>query len=234
MTTALDIIKRSMRLAGVYSLGEEPSAEETTAGLAALNSMIETWANSSLLIYSQTLDAIPLVANTSVYTLGPAGTFVTTRPIEVLNTSYVVYQTVSYPAPLMTLEEYNSIPFKTQTAEFPWQIWYEPDYPAGTLTVYPTPSQASTLNLWSLKPLTGFTNLTDTVDLPPGYYDALCFNMAVVFGPEFDGSSIPDSVIRNAANFKRGLKRTNYRPLVMPLPTAVLPVNGWVNWRDGA
>jgi hypothetical protein len=234
MTTALDIIKRSMRLAGVYSLGEEPSAEETTAGLTALNSMIETWANSSLLIYSQTLDAIPMVAGTSVYTLGPAGTFVTTRPMEVLNTSYVVYQTVSYPAPLMTLEEYNTIAFKAQTAEFPWQIWYEANYPAGTLTVYPTPSQASTLNLWSLKPLTGFTNLTDTVDLPPGYYDALCFNMAVVFGPEFDGSSIPPSVVQNAANFKRGLKRTNYRPLIMPLPSAVLPVNGWVNWRDGA
>lgn len=234
MTTALDIIKRSMRLAGTYSLGEEPSAEESAAGLAALNGMLDTWANSSLLIYSQTLDAIPLVAGTSVYTLGPAGTFVTTRPMSVLNTSYVVYQTVSYPAPLMTLEQYNQIPFKAETSEFPWEIWYEPTYPAGTLTVYPTPTQSSTLNLWSLKPLTGFANLTDTVDLPPGYYDGLCFNMAVVFGPEFDGSSIPDSVVRNAANFKRGLKRTNTRPLVMSLPYAVLPTNGYYDWRTGA
>lgn len=232
--TALDILKRAMRLAGVYSIGEEPSADETDAGLMALNGMIGTWANESLLIYAHTLDSIPLVASTSLYTLGDSGTFVTARPIEALDMSYVVYQGISYPCPMMTIEQYNSIPFKTQTAQFPWAFWYEDTYPNGSLTVYPTPDANSTLVFTSKKELSSFPSLTDEVTLPPGYFDALCFNMAVFWGPEFDGVSIPPQVVQQAVNTKRLIKRTNTKPLTMKLPAAVLPQNGYVNWRTGA
>jgi hypothetical protein len=232
--TALSIIKRAMRLAGVYSIGEEPSADETDAGILALNGMIETWANETLMIYAHTLDAIPMVANTGLYTLGPTGTVATVRPIEALDMSYVSYQGISYPCPLMTIEQYNSIPFKAMTAQFPWTLWYEDQYPSGELTVYPTPLDTSTLNFWSKKQLTGFTALTDEVSLPPGYFDALCFNMAVYWGPEFDGTQIPPQVMQQAINTKRLIKRMNTKPLTLRLPAAVLPQNGYVNWRTGA
>ena len=232
--TALDIIKRAMRLAGVYSIGEEPSADETASGLMALNGMIGTWANEALLIYAHTRDTIPLVAATGLYTLGETGTIVTTRPMEALDMSYVVYQNISYPCPLMTIEQYNSIPFKGQTAQFPWTLWYEDTFPNGSLTVYPTPNEASTLIFTSKKQLAGFSSLTDAASLPPGYFDALCFNMAVYWCPEFDGASIPPQVMQQAINTKRLIKRTNTKPLVMKLPAAVLPQNGFVNWRTGA
>jgi len=232
--SALDIIKRAMRLAGVYSIGEEPSPEETDAGLMALNGMIGIWANETLMIYAHTRDSIPLVAGTNLYTLGDTGTFVTTRPTEALDTSYVVYQGISYPVPMLTIEQYNSIPFKAQTAQFPWTLWYEDTYPNGSLTVYPTPVDSSTLVFTSKKELSEFTNLTDQVALPPGYFDALCFNMAVYWGPEFDGASIPPQVMQQAINTKRLIKRTNTKPLTQRLPYAVLPQNGYVNWRTGA
>lgn len=231
---ALDILKRAMRLAGVYSIGEEPSADETASGLMALNGMIGTWANESLMIYAHTVDTVPLVTNTSLYTLGETGTVVTTRPMEALDMSYVVYQGISYPCPMMTIEQYNSIPFKAQTAQFPWMLWYEDTFPNGNLTVYPTPADASTLKFASKKQLAGFSSLTDAVALPPGYFDALCFNMAVYWCPEFDGTNIPPQVMQQAINTKRLIKRTNTDPLTMRLPAAVLPQNGWVNWRTGA
>ena len=90
MSTALDVIKRAMRLAGVYSIGEEPSADETASGLMALNGMIGTWANETLMIYAHTIDAVPLVANTALYTLGDTGAVVTTRPQQALEMSSVV------------------------------------------------------------------------------------------------------------------------------------------------
>jgi hypothetical protein len=232
--TALDILKRAMRLAGVYSIGEEPSADETASGLMALNGLIGTWANESLMIYAHTRDSIPLVAGTSLYTLGETGTVVTTRPIEALDMSYVLYQNISYYCPLMTIEQYNSIQFKAQTQQFPGALWYEDTYPNGSLTVYPTPSDASTLVFASKKQLSGFSSFTDAVALPPGYFDALCFNMAVFWCPEFDGVSIPTSVERQAVNTKRLIKRTNTKPLTMRLPAAVLPENGYVDWRTGA
>lgn len=232
--TALDIIKRAMRLAGVYSIGEEPSSDETDSGLMALNGMIGTWANEALMIYSYTREQIPLVASTSVYTIGETGTVVTTRPMEVFDSCYIIYQNISYPCPMMTVEQFNSIPFKMQTAQFPWTFYYEDEYPDGRLRVYPTPLEDSTFVMTSKKQLSGFSSLTDAVTLPPGYFDALCFNMAVYWGPEFDGVSIPPQVVQQAMNTKRGIKRTNTKELTMKLPAAVLPQNGYVNWRTGA
>lgn len=234
MTTALDVITRAMRLAGVYSIGEDPSADETTSGLQALNGMIGTWANESLMIYAHTQDSIPLVASTSLYTLGATGTFVTTRPMEALDMSYVVYQGVSYPCPMLTIDQYNSIPFKAQTAQFPWSLWYEDTFPNGSLTVYPTPAGSSTLVFTSKKQLTSFAALTTDENLPPGYFDALSFNLALYWAPEFDGASVPPQVAQQAINTKRLIKRTNTKPLTMRLPAAVLPQNGYVNWRTGA
>ena len=234
MSTALDVIKRAMRLAGVYSIGEEPSADETTSGLQALNGMLDSWANESLMLYVHTSDSIPLVSPTGLYTLGLSGTVVTTRPIQALDTSYVIYQDISHPCPSLTLDQYNSIPYKLQTSEFPWSLWYEDTYPNASITVYPTPSASSTLVFWSKKPFTAFAALTTDVTLPPGYFDALCFNLALYWGPEFDGASVPPQVAQQAINTKRLLKRTNTKPLPMRLPSAVLPQNGWVNWRTGA
>lgn len=233
MATALDVIERAMSLAGVYSIGETPSPAETTSGLQALNGMIESWANESLMIYARTSDTIPLVASTSLYTLGATGTFVTTRPAQALDVSYVIYQNVSYPVPALTLDQYNTIPYKLQTSEFPWSLWYEPNFPNGSLTVYPTPSASSSLVFWSLKQLSSFASLTTDVALPPGYFDALSFNLAVLWGPEYDGTSIPQSVAQAAINSKRVLKRTNFKPLPMRLPGVVLPQYGHVNWRAG-
>jgi hypothetical protein len=232
--TALDILKRAMRLAGVYSIGEEPSADETASGLMALNGMIGTWANEALMIYAHTRETIPLVAGTNFYTLGETGTVVTTRPIEILDSAYIVYQDISYPCPRMTVDQFNSIPFKMQTAEFPWAFYYQDLFPDGRLRVYPTPTNASIFFMTSKKQLAGFSSLTDAVSLPPGYFDALCFNMATYWCPEFDGASIPPQVMQQAINTKRLIKRTNTKPLVMNLPAAVLPQNGFVNWRTGA
>jgi hypothetical protein len=232
--TAISLIKRAMRLAGVYSLGDEPSPEEAQAGLEALNTMIDGWANESLMIYAQSVDVIPIVSPIAVYTLGPTGTVVTTRPMSMIDSSYVIYQGISYPVPLLALDQYNMIAYKTQGDSFPYCMWAEMDYPNVTLTVYPVPSDASVLYAWSLKQLPGFASLTTEALFPPGYADALAFNLAVNFGPEFDGADIPVTVQKSAINSKRIIKRTNTRALPMRLPSAVLPNTGWVNWRTGA
>ena len=103
MTTALDVIKRSMRLLGVYAIGEEPSSSETTDALSVLNSMMGSWANDSLAIYAKTLDSITLSYNVASYTVGPSGSTITTRPTEVSSASYIDYQNVSYPLSIACL-----------------------------------------------------------------------------------------------------------------------------------
>jgi hypothetical protein len=106
MATALDIIKRAMRLDRVYGIGETPSADEAQACLDALNSMLDLWATQRLYVYVNVTDVISLAASTASFTIGPTGTTVSVRPVKVLDSSYITYQSVSYP--LRSLRKRNT------------------------------------------------------------------------------------------------------------------------------
>lgn len=212
MATALDVIKRAMRLAGVYTLGEEPTADESANGLVALNGMLGEWSTNGTLIYATTTDTISLVASTQTYTIGATGTVVTTRPAQVVDECYVTYQGEDDRVRSVTEAEWNAIAFKTETANYPEVLFYNPTFPNGTLKVWPVPNASSSLKFVSLKPLTEFSALTTDVSLPPGYFEALCFNLAIVFGPEFDAASIGALVVKRAQDTKRAIRS-------VPMPT---------------
>lgn len=211
MATALDLIKRAYRLIGVYSIGETPSADETADGLTALNAMLASWSNEKLMTYAATLDSITLTPNVASYTIGPSGTTVSARPISIDESSYLEWLGVSYPLALATLDQYNAIKQKSLASTLPSVLWYKPDFPNGTITLYPIPTLAMTLKLWSWKQITSFTNATDTVLLPPGYEDAIAFNLAVMLAPENE-VPVPQVVGQRATMSKKLLKRTNFEP----------------------
>lgn len=221
--TAIDIIKRSLRLIGAYSIGESPSSEESSDGLAALNSMLDSMAGENLLIHAQSLDAITLSANVASYTVGPSGSTITTRPVEVLASSYIDYQNVSYPLVVDTLADYNLIPVKSLIAGIPNQLYASMTVPNITVTLWPVPSATMTLNLWSNKQFKTFASLTDPVDLPPGYDEMLAFCLAEVIAPEYQLEA-PPSVLRKAAYSRKVLKRTNTEVPRLRMPYGV-PMN---------
>lgn len=228
MTTALDIIKRSLRLLGVYALGKEPDPGESTDAWSVLNALLAEFGNGAL-VYAKTLDVIALVANQTSVTVGPSGATVTTRPVRVLPESYVVLSGVSYPLDVLTLEQYNAIGVKA-TSGIPQGIWVQPDMPNITVTPYPIPSQAMTLNLWSDKALASFPALTTSVSLPPGYENALPYLLAMEIAPEYEVEPSV-TVQKAAARARRVLKRTN---LQVPTLRLDLPGMGYpVDWRSG-
>lgn len=218
--TALEMIRRALRLLGVYSSAEVLSAEEAADGLSALNSMIDSWSNESLLMYSHSLDVVSLTTGLAQYTLGATGTVVTNRPTQVLPASYINYNGVSTPIAPLTLEQYTSIAYKSLTGSVPSVMLFEADYPNATLTLYPAPVAGCTLNLWSIKPLSGFASVGTTVSLPPGYEDAIVFNLAVMLAPEFEAQPSP-LVLKTAAVSKKAIKRTNTAVPVLGMPAGV-------------
>lgn len=221
MATALDLIKRAYRLIGVYSIGETPSADETTDGLTALNAMLASWANEKLMTYVSTLDSITLTPNVANYTIGPSGTTISTRPISIDKSSYLEWLGVSYPLTLATLDQYNAIKQKALASTLPSVLWYKPDLPNGTITLYPVPTLAMTLKLWSWKQITSFANATDVVSLPPGYEDAIAFNLAVMLAPENEVQA-SQVVGQRATMSKKLLKRTNFEPPQLSFDANVL------------
>lgn len=222
MATALDIIKRSMRLLGVYAIGETPSADESADALTALNALVTSLPPQ--FIYAQTLDTIALTANTANITVGPSGTTITERPVEVLPASYITYQNVSYPLKVATLQDYNEVPFKTNTG-IPVAIWPLMTMPNAAITFYPIPFAAMTLNLWSNKQVTTFPALTTVLTLPQGYERALAYMLAIDIAPEYDRD--PNATVIQMANqARKNLKRTNTQIPMLQMPAGI-PQGGY-------
>jgi hypothetical protein len=229
MTTALDIIKRSMRLLGVYPIGEDPSADEAATGLLALNALADSLANSGLLIYAPTLDSIALSASTGSYTIGPSGATVTARPVQILPASFITYQGVDYPLEVLTLDDYNAIPVKA-TSGIPGGIYALMNMPNITAYLWPVPSATMTLNLWTTKALTTFPLLTTVVSLPLGYEQMLPYLLAEILAPEYQ-QPVPQAVALEAARCRRTIKTTNQKTRRLGMPYGVPTGNYWTDWR---
>lgn len=215
MTTALDILKRSLRMLGVVGIGETPSAEETADGLTALNALVGTISNTGL-VFAKSLDALGITAGSSSITVGPTGQAVTTRPVKVLEESYLLIGGVSYPLSILTLQQYNDLSSKTETG-IPTGMMVQMGSPNVTLTFYPVPSQSATLKLWSDKPLSSTLTAATALSLPPGYEDALAYLLAESIAPEYEMEP-PPAVMRGVARSSRLLRRTNFEvPQIAPV-----------------
>jgi len=229
VTTALDVLKRSMRMLGVYAIGENPSAEETADGITAFNALIGTLSNGQM-VYVKTLDTISLAAAQASVTVGPSGSTITARPVRVRPESYILYQGVSYPLQVLTLQEYNDIGVKT-TQGIPVGIWVQPSMPDITVTPWPIPSDAMTLMLWSDKVLSSTVTATTELSFPPGYEDAFAYLLAEAIAPEYE-VELPKTVQVGVIRSRRLLKRTNLQVPKLKLDCPGVWAGG-VDWRSG-
>lgn len=202
-TTALDVIKRSLRMLGVYAKGEEPDADESRDGLAALNALMGSLSNTPL-VYAKTRDSIALTAGVPSITVGPSGTTVADRPMRVLDESYIQSGGVTYPLRVFTDQQYSDVSVKT-TQGIPEAIWPLMNMPDAQITFWPVPIGSLTLNLWSIKQLATFPGLTTAVSLPPGYEDALAYFLAEALAPEYQVSltqEVRDGIRRHRRNIE--------------------------------
>lgn len=230
MTTARDIIKRSMRQLGVYTIGEDPSDDEAQDGLEALNAMLDSWATENLFVYAKTLDIVPLIAGQQTFTIGPTGTVVSTRPIDIDPSSYILYQNVSYQLVKWPDEEYQQISVKTQNSGIPCGFWPLMNMPDITVTLWPIPSDTMSMYLWSNKLITSFPSLTTVVTLPPGYERALAFSLSEEIAPEYE-VQLSASVIAKASKARKNLKRINAQVPVLEMPYGIPNSTMYYDWR---
>lgn len=205
--TAQELINRANRLIGNIEPGTSATAAESADALVALNAMLQTWRNDSLMCYAMQDQSIPLVATNATRTIGPSGNLATTRPTEI-DKAYVIVGTLSYPVEIWTAEQFADIAIKTQTNAWPYILWYKPAMPDGVINLWPVPDASSTLQVITRTPLTVFATLSDVISLPPGWEDALAFNLAVYLAPEYERQ--PSTVVSQMAmKTMAALKRTN-------------------------
>lgn len=232
MPTARTLITSALQRLGAIATGEVPSADEAQDGLTALNDLLETWSLENLLVLSDTITTHVLTASTQSYTIGSGGDIAITWPVQVEQAQLrVTSSTPNLDLPLRVLnpEEYGGIRLKTEESTYPQAVYLHTTYPLATLYLWPVPTEANTLMLWTKGLVGTFATLDTNVTLARGYARALRYNLAVELASEH-GRSITSELAALALSSKGILKRSNTKPVYATIDIPGGRSVGAYNW----
>lgn len=215
--TALDLIKRALRLLGVLSVGETVEDDLANNALIALNSMLDSWAIEALTIYQVKYETFSLTSGVATYTIGTGGVFNTDRPDRIQG-GYVSLSGSDYPFTVISPEQWNEITFKSITSTWPSALRYDASVPLGVINLYPVPN-GGTITLNAYKALQNFSAITDVVVLPRGYDRAITYNLAIELAPEYQTTVTPE-VAKIARDSKASIQMINAKRDVLELDSA--------------
>lgn len=236
--TALDIITSALRLIGVLSVGEQPTAPESTDALMVLNQMLDSWNSQRLLIFAVKREVFGLVAGQQAYQMGPnAPDFNTERPARIDRASIINLtneaQPLELPIPILDAMQWQAIPVKAVESSLPTQVYDDNGFPFRTLSYWPIPAIQVQTAIYSWTALTFFPDLRTAMEFPPGYLKALRYNLAVDLAPEF-GAQLDPMVMAQAVAAKADVKRLNIHPVYVGCDAGVTNQGKNIfNWLTG-
>ncbi len=221
-TTPQQLINLALKKIGVLAAGQTPLADDITDAFAELNLMLAEWNSQRWMVYHLITQSIASTGAQS-YTIGPGADInVPLRPNNIESAFFrqnnITPLSPDYPLQIVAArEDYNRLRLKSLTA-FPQYLFYDSDWPVGTL--YPWPLMMG--GLYTL-----FISYKDTLDsiqstdmqinLPPQYYAAILYNLAARLRPSYQLPMDPTVAALAAAslNVVRG-QNAQIRTLRMP------------------
>jgi hypothetical protein len=229
--TGLDLVRAAMRLIQVSAVDTDLTASELQDGIESLNRMIDSWSLDELILYQVIREAFPLVSGQNPYTIGLGGDWDTTRPTKIVG-AYLTLNNgsipVDYPMQVIGYDDYNAIRLKTLNTNFPGYLYYQPNFPIAEAYIYPvfTPNDPSTqgpalVTLTSWKPLELIADPTAYISLPPGYWEAVVFNLALRIAEEYQ-FEIRQTTVQIAVSSMKRLKRMNQRTPTLQTDVALM------------
>lgn len=202
------LITSSLSLMGRLGPGRTAGTSELNAAFNCLNEMIDEWGAERLMVFQTVRQTFTLAGGTQTYTIGPGGTFNTTRPTRI-ETANIIVSGFRLPIELVTADEYSQkILETTLTGQAPRILYDDYATPLSTLYVWPVPSGTPTLEIFTWQVIGQFATLTDNVAMPAAYLKALRWGLAVAFASEL-GHIPPAIVVEGAAQNKQRIERLN-------------------------
>jgi len=131
---------------------------------------------------------------------------------------------LDYPVAIFALETYEMIGLKSLNGPWPKGLYYQPSEQLGTIYLWPNPAQGE-MHCFSYTQFQRYPNLYVEIDLPPGYLNAVRWNLAERLMPMFGKTNqlLMAKIEAFAAQAKATVKRTNMRPPQMArYPDALL------------
>lgn len=217
------IVDDALRKIGRIGSGDTGTTQERTDGVAELNRMIGRWNAELGPIYGEVSESLTWASGNASRTIGSGGDLNTDRPQQIKLAQYRDANNVDLPIDMWTHFEYQQIEDKATTGAEPEVLAYNPTFTSarGTLYMYPVPTANITLRLTSIKLLASISSGSDTISLPPGYEDAILWNLILRLCGEY-GVPVDPYWAQQAYESKKALEQINSDPPTM-MPDYLAP-----------
>lgn len=206
--TVQELIYDALRLIGALNAGEGPSQDEHTEDLRALNTMLDSWNTERLNVYRVVRDVYTLSVSKESYTMGVGGDINAPRPNKI-EVAGVMLGQIEQPVLIQSRDDYAQLRTKQFAGSLPRGLYDERAYPSTNLHLWPIPPAGTQIVLYTWQPLSSFATLADTVSLPPGYAEAITYNLALRLAPRYRDSMVSPFVVETAREAKGNIKRLN-------------------------
>jgi len=178
--TPLRMIRQALKDCGRLQTGEEPKGEVLADALERINDLINFWQTQGLKLWLNSVQSITPVAGTALYTLGPAGAILSTKPTRVIEGWRVTSTGQRTPLTSLSWNEYHRLGNLTTPG---YTNSYFVDKQAANLLVrfWPVPDTAvatGTLELLLQTQSAAPTELDETISFPVEWYLALRWALA--------------------------------------------------------
>jgi hypothetical protein len=238
--TANELISRSLKTIGVLAAGETADSDSVADALVVLNNMVDSWGTSRLTIYEVVRNVFNLTSSTQEYTIGTGGTFDIARPVWIERASIITdrndaaAQKIELPirGPL-TVRQWQEVAIKGTTSTFPTEFFYDKAWAAGLakISVWPVPDNSNPqLVLYVPTAVTQFSDLTTAYTFPPGYEEALRYQLAMRLAQEF-GAQVTPILAQLASDALADIKRVNISDETLGIDPSLTATGGRYNWR---
>lgn len=185
ISTIGDLITLALKDSGVLGVGQTALAEDSNDALARLNMMVSQWNRRRWMIY-HLVDSFLASTGALSYTVGTGGSFNIPRP-DKISSAFMRLQpgpggqpssaSVDYPLEIIEArEDWNKIQVKG-ISSFSKYCFYDAAFPLGNVYFWPVPQNIYEMHISTKDLITQFAGLTQTINLPPEYYDAIFYNL---------------------------------------------------------
>ncbi len=215
-STPIDTILRdAFREIAVFAPTDSIPPDDMSFALGKLNRLFDNMTDDRRVVFANQFVTYPLIPNHTPHTIGPnsADFTVTTRPVSIELAQFVltsVTPNLYLPIHLRDDAWWASVPIRGVTSSICTDLYYSPDWPNGTLNLWPVPSVAGSLELVT-RTVFALVSVTDTFWLPPGYRDWVTLKLAEALVSGYPGSTVAPTLGKAIADGESRLLTSNVR-----------------------
>jgi len=217
-TTVTQLIHSSFRLIGAIASGETLETQELTDAFASLNQMIALWGTEGASLVGRKRLLLSVSGMNGPFPLSE-------RPVKIESAS-VASGGIDAPLQIVDSAGWEQVPEKQMQSVYVKVLYCDYAYPTSSVYIAPIPRLGGSLEVWIYVVIPQFATVNDSIDLPPGYEDALRYNFAVALLPEFPRSQADPSLPALAQSYKVSIQQLNASNHMKSMAAAAPPPAG--------